>query len=498
MFRNIKVRVGLYSLIGFLSLLVIAIGVVGLRGINKTNESIRTVYDDKLVPMQLVYDINGLQRGNIRELLLALSHDPVLAAHKIHEEDHPMTKHTDIVEANVGKINRTWEQFMSTRLTDEEKKFTGSFVEKREKFVNDGLMPAISLLKERKFADANLFISTKTIPLYEQAEEDFEALVKLQKDIAKEEKDRMDASYVFARNLAISSMVGGILLAFVIGYWLIRSISTRVSEGVSALSSTSTEIASTVEQHERAAAQQAASVSETTTTTDELSASSRQSAEQADAVADLARQALATTEEGVKMAADASEGMSKTKEKVGAIGEQILHLSEQTGQIGGIAAVVTDIASQINMLALNAAVEAVRAGEQGRGFAVIAQEVRKLADQGKKSAERVNAIVTEIQKATNSAVMVTEEGTKTVQEVAGLALRAGEAFSSLSAVANGVYENARQVSLNAKQQVTAIKQVTEAMNLINAGAKETAAGISQTKVGMGRLNEAAQELKKMM
>ena len=303
-------------------------------------------------------------------------------------------------------------------------------------------------------------------------------------------------------NFLIRVVWGGALLSMIlavaIGLWIASRISMSISETVTSLSTTSTEIASTAEQHERTATGQAASVSETTTTVDELGASSRQSMEQADAVAAMAKEALSTTGEGINMAKQASDGMVKMKEKVEGIGVQILHLSEQTGQIGKIATMVTDIAGQINMLALNAAVEAVRAGEQGKGFAVIAQEVRKLADQGKKSAEQANAIVSDIQKATNSAVMVTEEGTKTVSEVAGIAAKAGEAFTSLSGVATRVYENAQQVSLNQKQQSTAIKQVTEAMNSINAGAKETAAGISQTKIGIQRLNEAAQNLKKMV
>ncbi|HAP67970.1 MAG TPA: chemotaxis protein [Nitrospinae bacterium] len=289
-----------------------------------------------------------------------------------------------------------------------------------------------------------------------------------------------------------------IIVLFGISFLITGSIKRSINSAVSSLSSTSTEIASTVEQHERTAQSQSASVSETTTTMDELSVSTRRSAEQADAVTVISKQALSTTEDGIKMANQASAGMSNLKQKVGAIGEQILKLSEQTGQIGGIANMVTDIAGQINMLALNAAVEAVRAGESGKGFSVIAQEVRKLADQGKKSAEKVNTIVADIQKATNSAVMVTEAGTKTVEDVAQIAQRAGESFGSLSGIANSVYENAQQVSLNMKQQVAAIKQVTDAMGSINAGAKETSAGISQTKIGLQRLNEAAQELKKMV
>ena len=325
-----------------------------------------------------------------------------------------------------------------------------------------------------------------------------------------DEIDKVEDDLLVIRDKAVHDSIrlgtyisfGGTLLSILIGIFIARFIAMSIikplADAAANISTTSTEISSTVEQHERTATGQAASVTETTTTIDELGASSRQSAEQADSVAAIAKGAQATTEEGVRMARGTSDGMVKMKEKMEGIGVQILHLSDQTGQIGKIATAVTDISGQINMLALNAAVEAVRAGEQGKGFAVIAQEIRKLADQGKKSAEQANTIVADIQKATNSAVMVTEEGTKTVQEVAEIATRTGESFASISGVVSSVYENAQQVSLNQKQQNTAIKQVTEAMNQINVGAKETAAGISQTKIGIQRLNEAAQGLKKMV
>lgn len=497
MFKNVRIGSSLYSLIGFLSLLVVAIGIVGLRGIKKNADAVQSIYTDRLVPIEQLSAINAMQKDNITELLLALSRDPELAVNKVHEADS-ITKYTDAVEAKIKEIDNIFEQYKRAAITPEGQRLVNSYTEGRDRFVNNGLFPAITLLKDNRFDDANIQITTKAVPLYMQAEQEFEKLIQLQIALSKEEKDRADATYAQTRELAITSIVLGIVFAAGIGYWLVRNISHRVAVGIAALASTSTEIASTVEQHERSAANQASSVNETTTTMDELNYSSRQSAEQADAVADMAKQALITTEEGVKMALDAAEGMSRTKEKVGEIGEQILHLSEQTAQIGGIATAVTDIAGQINMLALNAAVEAVRAGEQGKGFAVIAQEVRKLAEQGKKSADKVNTIVDKIQKATNSVVMVTEEGTKTAQEVAEIARKVGSAFTSLADMANNVNESAQQVSLNAKQQVAAIKQVTEAMNQINAGAKDTAAGISQTKIGIQRIDEAAQNLKGMV
>jgi methyl-accepting chemotaxis protein len=186
--------------------------------------------------------------------------------------------------------------------------------------------------------------------------------------------------------------------------------------------------------------------------------------------------------------------MNSLKDKIAAMADQIMRLGEQTGQIGSIATLVKDLSGQINMLALNAAVEAARAGEHGKGFAVVASEVRKLADQSKKSAEQATTLVADIQKATHSSIMMTDEGTRTVADVTQLAQKVAELFNSLSGMVSSVNENAQQVMLNAKQQSSAFTQVAEATNSIAIGAKETAAGISQTKIGVQKLNETAASL----
>lgn len=301
-----------------------------------------------------------------------------------------------------------------------------------------------------------------------------------------------------AESLATLISIGGTTIAILFGLTCLLLIAQKVVRPINQVSnviaSSSSEIASTVEQQERTSTQQATAVSQTTSTMDELGASSRQSAEQAESATSGARQALMLTESGTQTVERTLEGMASLKDKVNAIAAQICHLSEQTNQIGNITNLVSDLANQTNMLALNAAVEAVRAGDHGKGFAVVASEIRKLADQSKKSAEKINTLIADIQTAINTTVIVTDEGTKTVEDGVKIAQETATAFAGVADAVNHVFLNSQQISLSAKQQAIAIQQVIDAMNALNLAARETASGISQTKVSTQQLNEVAQKL----
>lgn len=298
--------------------------------------------------------------------------------------------------------------------------------------------------------------------------------------------------------LLLSGLFVMLVAAAGVSFYISRGIVNLVKGAVNSISSTSTEIAATMEEHEKTASAQAASVTETSATMEELGSSSRQTSEQAEKAAETAKSGLLLTEKGVKTVEEALGGMGATRDKARVISDEILRLSEQTSQISAIASLVNDIASQVNLLALNAAVEAARAGEHGRGFAVVAAEIRRLADETKKSIEKVNSLVADIQKATNSAVMAAEEGAKTIEKSSASAKEVSEAFLTITSFIKSINENAQQVMLNARQQAAAITQVVQSMNSVSAGARETASGIAQTRVGVGRLNDAAKGLSSMV
>jgi uncharacterized membrane-anchored protein YhcB (DUF1043 family) len=292
--------------------------------------------------------------------------------------------------------------------------------------------------------------------------------------------------------------IGTVLVALVVGVIVGRMISAPIRNSVQEFLTTSSEISVTTEQHERTAAQQAAAVSETSATMDELGRSAQQSIFQAESANSTAKQAVINAKTGARAMDEMLTSMEELSRRVDNIGAQILRLSDQTSQIGHVTEAVKDIANQTNLLALNAAVEATRAGEHGKGFTVVSQEIRKLAEQSKKSAERISDLVDTIQKGTNATVLATEAGTQTTKLSGEQVKYAKQSFDVLLDSVNNIAEVLQQIALTAKQQSNATNQVVEAMSMINTGAQETANGINQNKEAIQKLNRAAKTLQNVI
>lgn len=363
----------------------------------------------------------------------------------------------------------------------------------------DGSNEIVRLLQQNKKAEALAIFNTGKQTIFV---DEFVKLNQQFRDLEvksiKQATEKTKESLVFLISALVFGSVFLLLLGAVIAWLISSGIAETIDRAVSSIASSSTEIAATVEEQERMASQQAASVNQTTTTMDELGASSRATAQQIETAAIQAMQALNLAGGGTKAVEKTLEAMATLKTKVQDMQGQIMQLSEQTDRIGNISTLVSDLANQTNMLALNAAVEAVRAGEHGKGFGVVASEIRKLADRSKKSGTQINLLVADIQRAINSTVMVTDEGTKTVEAGVNIASETAAAFAGVANAINNVVLSSQQISLNAKQQTIAIEQVVQAMNSLNQAAAQTACGISQTKVGTQKLNEAALDLKAIL
>ena len=237
--------------------------------------------------------------------------------------------------------------------------------------------------------------------------------------------------------------------------------------------------------------EQDAVVTETTATVNEVRATVTETAERAQSVAETAQTSVDISRAGSEAVDETVAGMEIIRRRVEDIADNILVLSEHTQQIGEIIATVNNLADQSRMLALNASVEAARAGEEGKGFAVVAMEVRNLADQNRDATVQVREILGEIQRSTNSAVMVTEEGSKGVDSGQQQVNAAGESIKDLAKAIEEAALAAMQIAASTRQQTIGMDQLTNAMRTIKHATTETVSSTMQVEASVQRLRDAA-------
>ncbi len=189
------------------------------------------------------------------------------------------------------------------------------------------------------------------------------------------------------------------------------------------------------------------------------------------------------------------KGMAQIQDQVETIAQSLIQLSEQSQTIGEIITSVNDLAEQSNLLAVNAAIEAAKAGEQGKGFAVVAQEVKILAEQSKEATSQVRSILNDIMKATNSAVLATEQGNKVVEMGVKQSHDAGDTIRQMVEHVDKAAEIALQIAVSSKQQSTGMDQVAMAMENIRSASEQNVLGTKRVESTVQNLHELGQRLK---
>jgi len=256
-----------------------------------------------------------------------------------------------------------------------------------------------------------------------------------------------------------------------------------------------TRISTTASQLATSASETSSSISEVTTTVEEVKQTSQIASEKAEYVAQSSDSTARISNAGKLSTENTMLGIERIKDEMNAIAESTVQLSAQTKSIEDIINTVSDIADQSNILSVNAAIEAAKAGEHGKGFSVVAQEVKSLSTQSKEATNQVREILNDIQKATSTAVMATERGTKTVAQAIELSEQAGDAIDRLSNRVTESSEAAMQITASNQQQLSGMDQLSQAMESINDATQQNLEGVKQLEDAIKSLEAMAQTLK---
>ena len=271
-----------------------------------------------------------------------------------------------------------------------------------------------------------------------------------------------------------------------------------VKEAIQQLSSSANELMAISVQQASGSAEQAAAVQQATTTSEEIAATARQVSDNAGRVEALAGNATASSTDGQEAVSAAVDGMSLLKDQVQSIAEAMLELGENSQKIGGIIDIIDEISDQTNLLSLNAAIEAAGAGEAGKRFSVVANEVRRLADRTADATNQVKALIVQIQQATNSTIMLTEEGSKGVDAASSLVANISEALEKITDAVAETTSAASEIKLMTQQQTTASEQMTETIVEVRDVAVQVATSSQETTQSIAELTSLAERLQNLV
>jgi methyl-accepting chemotaxis protein-1 (serine sensor receptor) len=481
MFKNITIRSRLIFVVGFLSLLLIGGGALGIGSLSSTNGSLKSLYLSRMVPVgELDQVVRQIDRNRVA-LAESMNGDPAVVVPKMAE-----------VDKRIEEINKNWDAFSHGVLTPEEQALATKFAEANKKFVDEGMKPTIDALRNNNSQQAMELMAGPMAQDYLPVQEAIDAIIKLQLDVARSEFEKSETLYAVVRLGAIVAVVVGVLLTALLSHLLIRSISAslktsiRVAQGVAAgdltqtievgsmdetgqllqalkdmndsLISTVGAVRSGTETMGVASREIAAGNADLSARTESQAGSLEETASSMEELTTTVKQNADNARQANQLVVSASDFAVQGGAVVGQVVDTMGSIKESSRKIVDIIGVIDGIAFQTNILALNAAVEAARAGEQGRGFAVVAAEVRNLAQRSAGAAKEIKGLI-------GDSVEKVDAGSKLVDQ-------AGQTM---------------------EQIVTSVKRVADIMSEITAASQEQSSGIEEINSAIAQMDEMTQQ-----
>ncbi|TCV94869.1 methyl-accepting chemotaxis protein [Luteibacter rhizovicinus] len=499
----LTVRGRLYGVLGMLTAMLIGGAAVGLGSMYFQNEGLRTVYDEEMVPSELISQINtrSLMSFVVLGEAAAKVGQPDQVKQKVAEFQKYQTEMDGLKKAltaipmspDMEKLYKDW-------------KSTDADYDQAKSDIVDALNQADT--------GATDVLELQVRPLLMQRQDALSKLITAKRDEASAIYAKQASNYRIVRALSIAALAIGLAISLLIAALVVRSIIrtlgytvsiahqiadgklgheirvdrsdelgallaafrtmderltaivSEVRHGSGSVSTAAQQISRGNDDLSQRTQEQASSLEETASSMEEMTSTVKQNAENASHANQLARGAREQAERGGEVVAQTVVAMRE--------------INSSSRKIADIVSLIDEIAFQTNLLALNAAVEAARAGEQGRGFAVVATEVRNLAQRSAGAAKEIKGLI-------NDSADKVRTGSELVDQ-------SGRALAEIVDSVKKVTDIVAEIAAASQEQSAGIDQVNHAVLQMDEMTQQNAALVEESAAAARAMHEQANEL----
>ena len=227
--KHLSVGQRLYGLVIVFSVILIAVGALGLKNAADTLAGLKTVYEDRTVALSQLAQIDQRIRRNSTQFYRALALDPgsPLARHL----DGSLPEYGQALRDNTRIAAAEWRKYMATHLTPEEKQQAQQVDTLLTAYEKDLVIPVAEYFGRGKLdTDTSLGFIRALGKLGNDTRTALQALIDLQQRVAKQEYERAVAGNQQTRQILLALILLGLGLGGMVSWRLICSVTTPLGK----------------------------------------------------------------------------------------------------------------------------------------------------------------------------------------------------------------------------------------------------------------------------